>query len=78
MLPSIGRFRPSASSHHDLFSAVFTTNTPGIEFSAQTGAARPASLSESSLFLLRKNRVPVILVSFGNRFLALTPAIAGG
>jgi hypothetical protein len=31
-----------------------------------------------SLFLLRENRVPVILISFRNRFLAFAPAIAGG
>ena len=40
--------------------------------------AIPAALLELSLFFLRENRVPIILISFGNRFLALTPAIAGG
>ena len=39
--------------------------------------AIPAPLLELSLFFLRENRVPVILISFGNRFLALAPAIAG-
>ena len=31
-----------------------------------------------SLLFLRENHVPVILIGFGNRFLALAPAIAGG
>ncbi len=34
--------------------------------------------AELSFLSLRKNRVPVILISFRNRFLALAPAIAGG
>jgi hypothetical protein len=37
MLPSIGRFIASAPSHHDRFLVVFTINTSGFEFSAQTG-----------------------------------------
>ena len=31
-----------------------------------------------SLLFLRENRVPVFLIGFRNRFLALAPAIAGG
>jgi len=34
--------------------------------------------AELSLLFLRENRVPVILISFRNRLLALAPAIAGG
>jgi hypothetical protein len=34
--------------------------------------------AELSLLFLRENRVPVILISFRNRFLALAPAIARG
>jgi hypothetical protein len=34
---SIARLSTSALSHHDLFSAVFTTNTADSEFSAHTG-----------------------------------------
>jgi hypothetical protein len=37
-----------------------------------------ALISELSLFLLRKNDVPVISIGFRNRFLALAPTIAGG
>jgi hypothetical protein len=35
-------------------------------------------LLELSLFFLRENHVPVILISFRNRFLPLAPAITGG
>src|SRR5437588_6660551 len=34
--------------------------------------------SELSLLLLRENHVPVIPISFRNRFLAFAPIIAGG
>ena len=37
-----------------------------------------APLLELSLFFLRENHVPVILISFRNRFLPLAPAITGG
>ena len=40
--------------------------------------ATPAPLLELSLFFLRENHVPVILISFRNRFLPLAPAITGG
>ena len=39
-------------------------------------AAKKAA--ELSFLFLRKNRVPIVLISFRNRFLALAPAIAGG
>jgi len=34
--------------------------------------------AELSFLFLRENRVPIVLISFRNRFLALAPAIAGG
>ena len=36
-----------------------------------------AKAAELSLLFLRENRVPVILISFRNRLLALAPTIAG-
>ena len=38
----------------------------------------PVRGRELSLFFLCENHVPVILISFRNRFLTLAPAIAGG
>ena len=46
--------------------------------SKNTSVMLAKKAAELSLLSLRKNRVPVILISFRNRFLALAPAIAGG
>ena len=45
MLPSIDRFRASAPLHHDLCSVVFTINTFGFEFSAQTSQSRNLNIA---------------------------------
>src|SRR6266568_9518089 len=58
-------------------SLFFPQSSGGVTAAKRCRARRAMGTRELSLLFLPENHVPVILVGFGNRFLAFPPTIAG-